>query len=84
MPLHVSGQTAGALPGCRASLPPVPTPPLWPHPEGLPPHNTAVAQCSAAFVTKTLAPLLPPKGRPYETFWSIIQFRFVAWGALLF
>ena len=36
--------------------------------------------CSAAFVTKTLAPLLPPNGRPYETFWSIIQFRYVAWG----
>ena len=36
--------------------------------------------CSAAFVTHTLAPLLPPGGRPYETFWSIIQFRYVAWG----
>lgn len=36
--------------------------------------------CSAAFVTHTLAPLLPPGGRPYETFWSIIQFRYMAWG----
>lgn len=37
---------------------------------------------SAAFVTHTLAPLLPAGGRPYETFWSIIQFRYVAWGRL--
>lgn len=35
---------------------------------------------SAAFITQTLAPLLPPGGRPYITFWGIIKFQYVAWG----
>ncbi|PRW60442.1 40S ribosomal S2-4 [Chlorella sorokiniana] len=43
-------------------------------------YGEALCPYTAAFVTHTLAPLLPPGGRPYKTFWSIIQFRYVAWG----
>lgn len=39
-----------------------------------------LSPCSAAFVVSTLAPLLPPGGRPYQTFWGLIDFSFVAWG----